>query len=112
MMGGGTSDTTSKTDQSVTDQRTGAEGESVAIGAGATVEITTTDPGAMQLGIAALSLAETSFAELIEFANAAGSRADGIVKEASEGGDEKAFSTVKFLGGAAVIAAALVVFKT
>jgi hypothetical protein len=110
-MGGGSSRNDTATDQSVTDQRTGAEGEAVAVGAGANVSITTTDPGAAQLGLAALGIAETSVGRLISFAEAAGQRADKIVGTAAEGDGEKAFSALKFIGGAALAVAAFASMK-
>jgi hypothetical protein len=109
-MSGGKNKTTTATDQSVTDQRTGAEGDGVAVGAGASYTVTTIDPGAVALGTDALGLAETVAGRLIEFADRAGQRGDEIAKVATAGDAGATLSTMKFLGAAALAAAAIVSF--
>jgi hypothetical protein len=107
-MSGGKNETTTQTDQSVTDQRTGAEGDGVAVGAGASYSVTTIDPGAIGLGVDALGLAETVAGRLIEFADRAGQRGDAIAKGAAAGDSGATLSTMKFLGAAALATAAVV----
>lgn len=108
-MSGGKSSSATTTDQSVTDNRTGAEGEAVAIGAGANVSLTLTDPGAIGIAQLAVEGAGEITQRLVDLAAASGARADAIAASAAETDTQDAMRTMRVLGGVAIAGAAAII---